>query len=135
MASNGKRRKNQSHTSAWRWFFGEIFSLIRQFGHSLIWGMVACFLIYEGSRTFRAFAGTISIADLALKVATQINLTIGLSLTLAGVTTVLWANECRRHRNTRIRLTERKAELEKRIDKNRESSLITREGTTREGDQ
>lgn len=135
MASNGRRRNNQNQPPAWRWLLAEIFSLVRQFGHSLIWAAVACFLIFEGAHTFRAFAGTVSIADLALKIATRINLTVALSLTLSGVTTALWANECRRHRNTRRRLTERKAELELRLDKNRESSLLTREGTTREGDQ
>jgi hypothetical protein len=115
--------------------FGEVFSLVRQFGHSLIWGAVSCFLIFEGARTFQAFAGRTSIADLALKIATQINLTVAFSLTLAGVTSALWGNEYRRHKNIRKRLRERTTALEKRVDEKRESSQLTREGTTREGDQ
>ena len=135
MASNSKRRKNQDQPSGLRWFFGELFSLVRQFGHSLIWGAVACFLIFESAHTFQAFAGRTSVADLALKIAAQINLTVTFSLTLAGVTSALWGNECRRHKNTRKRLTERTTALEKRLDEKRESSQLTREGTTREGDQ
>lgn len=130
-----KRRSNQSQPSALRWFLGEVFSLVRQFGHSIVWAAVACFLIYQGAHTFQAFAGTVSVTNLVLKVAAQVNFTVALSLALSGVTTGLWANECRRHKNTRKRLTERTEELEKRLDKNRESSLLTREGTTREGDQ
>jgi hypothetical protein len=135
VASNKKQGKKQNQPSGLRWLFGEIFSLVRQFGHSFIWALVVCFLIFEGAHTFQAFAGKVSIADLALEIATHINVTVALSLTLSGVTTALWANECRRHKNTRVRLTARKAELEKRLDKNRESSLLTPEGTTREGDQ
>lgn len=135
MASGDKRRKGPKQRPAWRWLFGELLSLVRQFGHHVIWAAVACFFIWELAHTFQAFAGRTSIADLALNIATRINLTLGLSLTLSGITTTLWLNECRRHRNTRRRLTERTEELELRLDKNRESSLLTREGTTREGDQ
>lgn len=135
MASNGTRRRDQNHPPAWRWLLGELFSLVRQFGHSLIWGGVACFLIFEAAHTFQAFAGKVSIADLAFRIAAQINATVAASLTLSGLTTAMWANECRRHRNTRRRLTERTTKLELKLDKNRESSLLTREGTTREGDQ
>jgi len=71
----------------------------------------------------------------ALQIAAHLNLTIVGSLTLSGLTTALWANECRKHKNTRKRLTDRTGKLELRLDKGRESSLLTREGTTREGDQ
>jgi hypothetical protein len=83
----------------------------------------------------RAFAGKSSQADLAFKLATQINITVALSLSLAGATTFLWRKECREHRKTRDRLTKGKSDLELKFDPNRESSRLTNEGTTREEDQ
>jgi hypothetical protein len=82
-----------------------------------------------------AFAGRTSIANLALAVAAKVQATIMLSLAATGTTTFLWLNEARRHKNTRQRLTQRTEELEKRLDLNRESSQLTRRGTTREEDQ
>lgn len=134
MAST-KRKKERNQPPFWRWLLREVLGLIRQFGNSIIWAGVTAFLIFEVAHTFQAFAGKTSIADLALKIATQLNLTVEASLALSGVTSGLWINECRRHRNTRKRLTERTEALELRLDRNRESSLLTREGTTREGDQ
>jgi hypothetical protein len=74
-----------------------------------------------------------SLSNLFLRISCF--LTVGASLTVSGVTSTLWANECRRHRNTRKRLTGRTGLLERRLDPHRESSLLTPEGTTREGDQ
>lgn len=128
-------KRKQQPQSAWRWLAGEVIGLIRQFGNSMLGACVTCFLIYSVAHTFQAFAGRISVADLALKIAANLNVAIAASLTLSGVTTVLWGNECRRHRNTRKRLTERTQFLELKLDKNRASSLLTRKGTTREGDQ
>jgi len=131
--SNGKRGRNQ--TPAWRWLAAEFLSLVRQFGNSAIWAAVTCFFVWEAAHTLQAFAGKTSIANLVLSVAAKLNATVTASVALSGVTTALWMNECRRHRNTRKRLTERTAALELRLDPTRESSLLTREGTTRKGDQ
>lgn len=92
-------------------------------------------MIYEGAQTFRAFAGYVSVADLALQISAHLNILITASLALSGLTTGLWLNEYRRHKNTRKRLTLRTEYLEKKLDPNRESSLLTREGMTREEDQ
>lgn len=92
-------------------------------------------MIYEVAETFRAFAGHVSVADLALKISAHFNFVVTASLVTSGLTTALWANEYRRHKNTRKRLTSRTESLEKRIDRNRESSLLTPEGMTREEDQ
>jgi hypothetical protein len=127
-----KGKKDEDRAPFLRWFLGEIFSLIRQFGNSLVWGTVTCFLVYYVAHTFEAFAGKVSIASLALQIAAHVNVVVA---ALSGVTTALWANECRRHRKTRKRLTERTGALELRLDRNRESSFLTREGTTRQGDQ
>ena len=132
MASKKKNERNQP--PFWRWLLGEVLGLVRQVWKPIIWAGVTVFLIFEVAHTFQAFAGKTSVADLALKIATQLNLTVVASLTLSGVTSALWANECRRHRNTRKRLTERTEALEKRLDPNRESSQLNREGTTREGE-
>jgi hypothetical protein len=130
-----KRKNRRDEPPVWRWVLEQIFTLIRQFGNSLIWAAVVGFMIYEVAQTFRAFAGHVSVADLALKISAHLNLVITASVALSGVTTVLWLNECRRHKSTRKRLTLRTASLEKRLDPNRESSLLTSEGTTREEDQ
>lgn len=134
MASN-RKKKRTNQPPFWRWLLGEVLGLVRQFGNSIIWAGVTLFLIFEVAQTFQSFAGRTSVADLALKIATQLNLTVEASLTLTVVTSGLWANECRRHRNTRKRLTDRTGVLELRLDQGRDSSLLTREGTTREGDQ
>jgi membrane protein implicated in regulation of membrane protease activity len=121
--------------SGWRWFLGHVFELVRQFGNSVIWAAVVCFFVWEAGHALMAFAGRTSIANLALAVAAKVQATIMLSLAATGTTTFLWLNEARRHKNTRQRLTQRTEELEKRLDLNRESSQLTRRGTTREEDQ
>lgn len=127
--------KKKPPVPAWRWLAGQVIDLIRRFGNSLIWAGVTCFLIWEAARTLQAFAGRTSVASLIFEVAAKLNATVTASIALTGVSMVLWINECRRHRNTRKRLTERTTALELRIDGTRESSLLTREGTTRKGDQ
>jgi hypothetical protein len=130
-----KKKRADERVPFWRWFLSEMFSLIRQFGNTLIWAGVTCYFVYHGAKTFQAFAGRESIASLVVEVAAHVNLVITASITLSGVTTALWANECRRHKNTRKRLTARTEALELRLHPKRESSLLTREGTTREEDQ
>ena len=130
-----KSKRGQKPAPAWRWLVGQFIDLVRRFANSVIWAGVVCFFIWEGAYTLQVFAGKTSIANLVFEVAAKFNLTVVASLTLSGVTTGLWVNECRRHRNTRKWLTERSAALELRLDGKRESSLLTPEGTTRKGDQ
>jgi hypothetical protein len=130
-----KKTKRREQPPFWRWFLGEVFELVRQFGNPIIWASVTCFLIYAVMRTLEAFAGRVSVADLALKIVGHLDVAIAASVTLSGLTSTLWINECRRHRNTRKRLTERSEKLERLLDPNRESSRLTREGTTRKGDE
>jgi hypothetical protein len=133
MPSRGKSRRDEP--PAWRWILEQIFGLIRQFGNSVIWALVVGFMIYQVAQTFRAFAGHVSVADLVFEISAHLNIVIAASVALSGLSTGLWLNELRRHRSTRKRLTIRTASLEKRLDPNRESSLLTSEGTTREEDQ
>lgn len=111
-----------------------MFSLARQFGYTLVWAPVVAYAIYTVGYTFRAFAGQTSIANVALEIAGQLNVTVKVSVTLALTTSGLWLNEYRRHRKTRQRLTARITELELRLDPHRTSSNLTDEGTTQPGD-
>lgn len=133
MASNDD--EGLAEISGWRWILGHIFVLLRQFGNPLILAFVVCFVVWQLGHDIVAFAGRTSVATLAFEVAAKLNATVALSLTLSGITTALWANEYRRHKKTRERLTERTEALEKRLDPQRESSKLTRHGTTQEGDQ
>ena len=72
---------------------------------------------------------------MVLQVAGMINVTVGVSLTVTGISTIGWFHEYRRHRKNRERLTARITMLEKRIDPNRSSSMLTTEGTTARGDR
>ena len=131
--SNGQDLR-RSQTPAWRWVAVQFVGLIRQFGSSLIWAGVAIYLIREVGRTFRAYAGQVSIADLFVSLAGHFNLTVGLSGSVAGASITLYVKEYRRHRKTRERLTDRITQLELKMDPKRESSMLTTEGTTRVGD-
>lgn len=116
------------------WVIAQCFGLVRQFGSTLIWASVVGFLIREAGRTLRAYAGRTSIANVILSLSAHVNITVVISVTLAGVTSLLWGWEIRRHRRTRERLTGRITKLELLIDPGRKSSLLTPLGTTREGD-
>jgi hypothetical protein len=123
---------NQS--PAWRYVFFHVLALIRQFGGTIIWAVVVIYLIHKGGETVQAFAGRTSVTNLGMDFAAKLNATITASVTLTGVTSLLWLNEYRRHRKTRERLTSRITELELRIDPRRESSRLTSQGTTQIGD-
>lgn len=116
---------------AWAWLCGELIGLVRQFGGTVIGAGVGIYLIHETAATVQAFAGRTSIANLLLDVAAHANVTVIGSVSLTGVTGVLWFLELRRHRKTRERLTGRVAQLELQIDPNRSSSELTTLGTTR----
>lgn len=133
MPSN-KRRGGKSKPTG-RWLAGQIIDLVRRFGNSLIWAAVTSFFIWQTGQVVEAFAGKTSIANLVFELAGKLNATVTASVAVSGVSLALWIDECRRHRRTRKRLTERTTALELRLDRNRESSQLTPEGTTRKGDQ
>lgn len=116
------------------WLARQIIGLVRQFGSTLIWAGVLVYFIHATSETLEAFAGQTSRANLIVSLSAHVNLTIALSVTLAGVATAIAALEYRRHRKTRERLTARITQLELILDPNRQSSMLTTQGTTREGD-
>jgi len=118
----------------WRWFFGNIFLLVRQFGSQAIWISALMFCVREGRIAITAFAGRNSTANVIMQVAAHLNVTIAVSIAVTGLATGFWANEYRRHRNTRERLTKRITQLEKHINPERSSSLLTTQGLTSPGD-
>jgi len=107
---------------------------MRQFGSTIIWAGVAIYLIHELAATTRAFAGRASAASFIVDLAAHLNASVVGSVSVAGVTSILWANEYRRHRKTRERLTGRITMLELKIDPNRSSSGLTTQGTTHSRD-
>ena len=117
---------------SWRWM---IFELLRKFGNRLIVAFVALYFIHTAGKTLQAFAGRSSFASLLIDVASHLNLTVTISVSLTGAATALWLTELGRNRKTRERLSQRILKLEKRIDPGRSSSKLTSLGTTRTGDE
>ena len=128
-----KKSKNGTDP-AWKWIARALLGLVRQFGNAIIWGVVGIYAIKQIGETLRAFAGRTSAANLLLSVAAYVSLTLAASVTLSIGMTGMYLYEYRRHRKTRERLTMRITELELRLDPNRSSSEISRQGTTRSRD-
>jgi hypothetical protein len=130
-----KRPEKRYEPSTFRWFFGHVFSLLRRHGAAVAICLVVGWSAHEVARVFIAYAGKASIADLSFRLLSSINVMWSVSLTLSGVSITLYIRERRLHRKVRERLTARITELELKIDSKRTSSLLTSQGTTREGDQ
>ncbi len=133
-AAKTSKGKDSDRLPAWRFIFTEIVALIRQFGSTVVWACVVLYLIHETAETVKAFAGRTSVANIIVDLAAHLNATVTISVTVAGVTSLLLALEHKRHRKTRKRLTGRITQLELIIDPNRSSSQLTTEGTTPIGD-
>lgn len=118
-----------------RWLLENVFALLRQFGNTLALTAVLLYAIRKASESLVSFAGKTSIAGLAFKLATELNSTVSVSVTLAGLTSFLYWNEFRRHRKTRERLTARITMLELQIDPKRSSSSLTSQGMTQDEDR
>ncbi|OFW25388.1 MAG: hypothetical protein A3H27_14830 [Acidobacteria bacterium RIFCSPLOWO2_02_FULL_59_13] len=118
-----------------RWFFGELFRLIRRFGNGVTICVTVAYVANVIGNAVQAFAGQRSLADLRLGLFANISVVYTLSITLSGISVVLYLRERRLHRRTRERLTARNTELELRIDPTRTSSQLTSEGLTRKEDE
>jgi hypothetical protein len=137
---HAKTKKLKQHeppppSSTFRWFFGNIFKLIRKHGGTIAVCTLVAYCVHETSRTFIAYAGKTSMANLVFNLFAHLEAVWTLSLTMTGVSVMLYLRERKLHRKTRDRLTDRIAELELRIDPNRTSSLLTPEGLTRKEDE
>ena len=134
---NKKAKEAQSHEepSAFRWFFGHVFSLLRRHGNAIAMWLCIGWCAHEFSNAFIVYAGKNSFADLTLRVLANVTVVWELSLTLSGISVTLYLRERRLHRDTRQRLTARITELELKIDPKRTSSHLTPRGQTRKDDE
>jgi hypothetical protein len=126
--------KNKARPSDFRWLVGSTFNLIKKFGHQLIWAALLGYLGHQTAVVFVAFAGKASNADLAVRIAANLNVAVTISLAVTGLSIGLYLRERKLHRATRERLTARITTLERRVDPTRTSSRLTREGLTRKED-
>ncbi|HTS10456.1 MAG TPA: hypothetical protein VMP68_33135 [Candidatus Eisenbacteria bacterium] len=121
--------------SAFRWFFGQVFVLLRRHGGAIMMWLALGYIAHAVSQAFIAYAGQSSYADLSVRLLANVSVVWELSLTLSGISVTLYVRERGLHRNTRQRLTARITELELRIDPQRTSSQLTPRGETRKGDE
>jgi hypothetical protein len=136
----GKNKKaqpanQQAPSSAFRWFFGSVFNLIRKLGQSVVMWCGIAWCVHEASISIVAFAGKSTAASMALNVLANVSVVWGSSVFVSGISVSLYFVERSKHRKTRDRLTDRITELERKIDPNRTSSLLTPEGLTRKEDE
>jgi hypothetical protein len=118
-----------------RWFFGNVFNLIRRFGNVFFLCLAIGYCSHEISLAFQAFSGKASLANLRFGFFADIKMVYTLSISAAGISVVLYLNERRLHRKTRERLTARITKLELEIDPTRTSSHLTSKGLTRKEDE
>lgn len=129
-----KKQNQQPPPSTFRWLLGSVFNLTRKFGHQLMWVLLLGYCAHLFAGVMVSFAGRNSDANLALRIAANLNVAVTLSLTATGISIGLYIRERKLHRATRERLTERITKLELKVDPKRTSSRLTSEGLTRRED-
>ena len=129
-----KRPKKKSTLSDFRWLLGNLFSLLRRFGREIIWVGLLAYCAHLMGFVLVAYAGKTSNANLALRMAANLNVAVGISITATGISIGLYFRERKLHRATRERLSARITSLELKIDPTRTSSRLTSEGLTRKED-
>lgn len=130
-----KEPERRYEPSTFRWFFGNLFSLLRRHGAAVSVCSVIGWSVHQVALVFIAYAGKASIANLTFRLLASVSVVWTVSLTLSGISITLYVRERRLHRRVRERLTTRITELELKIDPKRTSSLLTPQGTTRKGDE
>lgn len=133
-ADKQSKKKQASRPTTARWFFGSLFNLLRRFGSTFIWVGFLSYAIHVAGVVLIAYAGRNSNANMAIRIAANLNVAFALSFTTAGLVTGLYFREYKRHRKTRERLTARITQLELHIDPNRTSSRLTSQGLTQRED-
>jgi hypothetical protein len=93
------------------------------------------YCVHEIGVTVRAFAGTVSLADLGLSLLANVGVVWTVNITLSGLSIGLYLREAHNHRKIRERLTNRITVLELKVDPNRSSSHLTSKGLTQKGDE
>ena len=133
-ASQKKAAGSKKPPGIVRWFLGNIFNLLRRFGSTIAWVGLIGYCAHLAALVMIAYAGKTSNANLAFRIAANLNVAFGLSITCTGVSIALYLKERAMHRSTRERLARRITELELRVDPSRTSSKLTSEGLTRKED-
>jgi hypothetical protein len=126
---------HEESLSFFRWFWGNVFSLLRRHGGTVGFWIGIGYIAHQVSVTFMAFAGRESSANLAFGLMSNVTFVFTGSIALSGLSISLYWKERSQHRETRKRLARRITELELGIDPTRTSSRLTEEGLTREGDR
>jgi hypothetical protein len=135
VAKQAEPREAHREPSTFRWFFGHVFSLLRRHGKVVVICLTCGWVVHEASKGFLAYAGKSTFGDLTVKLLANVSVVWELSLTLSGISVILYLRERKLHRDTRQRLTVRITELELKIDSKRSSSQLTSRGETRKGDE
>jgi hypothetical protein len=124
-----------SEPSAFRWFFGHVFSIIRKQGGALILWITIAYCVRQVSLAAIAYAGRSSSASFGMSILANVSFVWTTSLTVSGISVTLYFRELTLHRKTRERLTKRITELELQKDPTRTSSKLTPKGLTRKEDE
>lgn len=133
-ATKQSKKKQGPRLTTLRWFVGNLFNLGRRFGSQILWIWLLAYLGKTASGVFVAYAGLTTNANVAVRIAANLNFVFAASFTTSIVTSGLYIREFRRHRQTRKRLAERVRYLELTIDPDRSSSRLTSEGMTQKED-
>ena len=88
-----KKKAAKPELTTFRWVMSNIFGLARRFGALLVWAIVIIYAVHAGAGVLIAFTGQTTIADLALRIAANINVALTISLATTGVTGTLYIRE------------------------------------------
>ena len=94
-----------------------------------------CYCAWVLSDALKAFAGKQSVANLNFGLFADIRFAYTISMAVGATGAGLYLRERGLHRKTRERLAARNTDLEKILDPNRASSLLTSLGLTRQEDE
>jgi hypothetical protein len=130
-----ERPKDQQEPSFGFWFFGHVFSLIRRHGNIAAFWIGFGYCIHVVGVTVRAFAGSVSLANLGLSLFANVSVVWTVNIALSGLSIGLYIRERSLHRKTRERLTSRITMLELKLDPSRTSSHLTPKGLTQKEDE
>ena len=117
------------------WFWGHVFSLARRHGNIVAFWLGIGYCIHEIGITVRAFAGTVSLANLGFSLFANVSFVWTVNIALSGISVALYFRERTIHRKTRERLTSRITMLELKVDSSRTSSHLTPKGLTQKEDE
>jgi hypothetical protein len=133
--SKGKKQKNEvvPPKSIGRYFVQRSFWLLGKHGRFAILAAAVCYCAWVIADAVKAFAGKQSSAEMHFFADIRFAYTVSVAVGITGA--ALYWREVRLHRRTRERLAARITALEKAIDPNRTSSLLTPLGLTRQEDE